>query len=297
MEFFDYFARLFGMDPTQLPVYLRIMTFIVPVVFVVFFTCLIISKVRKVIKLVRHVRQGIRVKENPSLNADEVRKIAVGALYAYQQGGYVDDMELDVDESRLTIILSEWWGIEDRDDAVNTVNYLSNAPSQNILPLVFAAYNASNNDEAMQIIRDEIANDPNFANLPDGMERAKGLIEKAQEQLSNLKSQYEILVNNGIIASSNDIARLGVVAWDAGRLNFVARAALQRGFLTQEECQQCIDHAYAMAKSAGFSSWKEFASSYMLGRTMWNGDCNMGGLAEDMLTKPNSPWVRFPWEA
>ena len=175
MEFFDYFARLFGInDRTQLPVYLRIMTFIVPVVFVVFFTCLIISKVRKVIKLVRHVRQGIRVKENPSLNADEVRKIAVGALYAYQQGGYVDDMELDVDESRLTIILSEWWGIEDRDDAVNTVNYLSNAPSQNILPLVFAAYNASNNDEAMQIIRDEIANDPNFANLPDGMERQKG---------------------------------------------------------------------------------------------------------------------------
>ena len=63
MEFFDYFARLFGMDPTQLPVYLRIMTFIVSVVFVVFFTCLIISKVRKVIKLVRHVRQGIRVKK------------------------------------------------------------------------------------------------------------------------------------------------------------------------------------------------------------------------------------------
>ena len=35
MEFFDYFAHLFGMDPTQLPVYLRIMTFIVPVVFIV----------------------------------------------------------------------------------------------------------------------------------------------------------------------------------------------------------------------------------------------------------------------
>lgn len=46
MEFFDYFARLFGMDPTQLPVYLRIMTFIVPVVFVVFFTCLIITILR-----------------------------------------------------------------------------------------------------------------------------------------------------------------------------------------------------------------------------------------------------------
>jgi len=296
MEFFDYFTCLFGMDPTQSPVYLKVMTFIVPVVFVVFFTCLIVSKVRKAVKIIRHVTQGIRVKENSTLSADDVRSIAVGALYAYQQGGYVDAMDVDIEESRLSTILSEWWGIDNRDDAVGVVNYLSNAPSQSILPLVLSAYNASSEAEAMKIIRDEIVNDPNLANLPDGMERARGLIEKAKEQLSNLKSQYDILVNEGIISSMSDIERLGVVAWDAGRLNFVARAAMQRGYLTQEECRNCVDHAYAMAKSAGFGSWKDFANSYMLGRTMWNGDCNMSGLAEDMLTKPNSPWVRFPWK-
>ncbi len=158
------------------------------------------------------MRQGIRVKENSSLGADEVRAIAVGALYAYQQGGYVDDMELDIDKSYLTTLLLQGWGIENRDDAIDTVNYLSNAPSQSILPLVCAAFNAPNKNEAMRIIRDEITNDPDFANLPDGMERAKELIESAQEKLSNLKSEYEILVNHKIISSVDDIARLGVVA-------------------------------------------------------------------------------------
>lgn len=296
MEFFDYFTRLFGMDPTQLPVYLRVMTFIVPVVFVVFFVCLIVSKVKKAVKVIRHVTAGIRVKEDSGLSADEVRKISVGALYAYQQGGYVDVMDPDVDESRLSTILSEWWDINDRDSAIETVNYLGNATTQNLLPLVYSAFNASSKDEAMRIITDTVTNDPEIKNHPEGMELAKGVIGKAENQLDNLKSEYDSLVNDGIISSASDIERLGVIAWDAGRLNFVARAAMQKGYITQEECQHCVDHAYEMSLSAGFNSWKDFANSYMLGRVMWNGDNNMGALAEDLLTKPNSPWVRFPWK-
>jgi len=296
MEFFDYFTRLFGMDPIQLPVFVRVMTFIVPVVFVVFFVCLIIVKVKKAIKIIRHVTMGIRVKEDSGLSADEVRAISLGALYAYQQGGYVDVMDLDVDESRLSTILSEWWDIDSRDSAIETVNYLGNAPSQNLLPLVYSAYNASSEDEAMQIISNTITNDPEISNHPDSMNIAKSMIERAGNQLSNLKSQYDSLVNSGIISSVRDIDRLGVIAWDAGRLNFVARAAMQKGYLTRDECQHCVDHAYEMSISAGFNSWKDFANSYMLGRTMWNGDNNMSALAEDLLTKPNSPWIRFPWE-
>lgn len=36
MEFFDYFAKLSGMDPTQLPLYVRMPTFIVPIVIAVY---------------------------------------------------------------------------------------------------------------------------------------------------------------------------------------------------------------------------------------------------------------------
>lgn len=36
MEFYDYFTRIFGMDPTQLPLYVRMQTFIVPIVIAVY---------------------------------------------------------------------------------------------------------------------------------------------------------------------------------------------------------------------------------------------------------------------
>ncbi len=73
MELFDYFTRLFGMDPTQLPVYLRVMTFIVPVAIVIYVICLIVRIVRKSVKAIRHIRLGIRTKEDASLSADSIR--------------------------------------------------------------------------------------------------------------------------------------------------------------------------------------------------------------------------------
>ena len=154
MELFDYFTRLFGMDPTQLPVYLRVMTFIVPVAIVIYVICLIVRTIRKSVKAIRHVRLGVRTKEDTSLSADSVRAIAVGALYAYQQGGYTDVMYPDIEESRLNTLLTEWWGIDSREDAIETLNYLCNAPSQQILPFVYAAYKTSDKDEVAKMIRD-----------------------------------------------------------------------------------------------------------------------------------------------
>lgn len=52
-----------------------------------------------------------------------------------------------------------------------------------------------------------------------------------------------------------------------------------------------------MAQSAGHTSWRDFANSYMLGRCMCNGNTDMSSLANDLLTKEKSPWVRFVWKA
>ncbi len=290
MEFFDYFTRLSGMDPTQLPVYVRVLTFIVPVAILVYVICLIVRAVRKSVKALRHVRLGVRTKEDASLSADSVRVIAVGALYAYQQGGYTDVMYPDIEESRLNTLLAEWWGIDSRDEAMETLNYLCNAPSQQILPFVYAAYKTSDKDELSKIIKD-------YANqFKNAEEACRDITERVITQSDNLKGQIKELVNEGIISSDDDIKELGVVAWDAGRLNLVARASLQKGYISYEECLECVNHAYAMAQSAGFNSWKDFANSYMLGRTLWNGDCNMSGLAQDLLVKPDSPWVRYVWK-
>ncbi len=290
MEVFDYFANLTGMDPTQMPVYMRILTFIVPVVIVVYVICLIVRLISKSIKTIRHIRLGVRTKEDSSLSADQVRAIAVGALYAYQQGGYTDAMYPDIERSRLNMLLREWWGIDSRDEAIGTLNYLCNAPSQQILPFVYAAYKTADKNEVLKMIK-SCADQ-----YDDAEEEYRYIADRVRTQSDNLKGQITELINDGIISSDEDVKNLGVIAWDAGRLNLVARASWQKRYISDEECLECIKHAYAMAQSAGFNSWKDFANSYMLGRTLWNGNSNMSSLAQDLLTKPNSPWVRYSWK-
>ncbi|MDE6409024.1 MAG: DUF1266 domain-containing protein [Muribaculaceae bacterium] len=290
MEFFDYFTRLWGMDPTQLPVYARILTFFVPIVIVIYVVCLIVRSIRKTANAIHHLRQGIRTQGDASLTADQVRAIAVGALYAYQQGGYTDAMYPDIEKSRLNTMLSDWWGIDSRESAIATLKYLCSSPSQHILPFVVEAYRTSDKKHVSNMIKDYVSQ------YDDAKEAYQDIMDRVTTQSDNLKSQVKELIGDGIISSDEDVKRLGVIGWDAGRLNLVARASYQKGYISEEECLECVNHAYAMAKAAGFNSWKDFANSYMLGRTLWNGDCNMTGLAQDLLNKPESPWVRHRWE-
>ena len=41
--------------------------------------------------------------------------------------------------------------------------------------------------------------------------------------------------------------------------------------------------------------WKDYAYSYVLGRTLSMGTTNMIGLAEDLLTDTKSPWTYIKW--
>ena len=195
MEFFDYFTRLWGMDPTQLPVYARILTFIVPIAIVIYVVCLIVRFARKTAKAIHHIRLGIRTIDDASLSADQVRTIAVGALYAYQQGGYTDAMYPDIEESRLNTMLSDWWGIDSRESAIGTLNYLCNAPSQQILPFVVEAYKTSDKDHVSKMIKDYVSQ------YDDVEEAYHDIADRVRTQSENLKNQIKVLIDEGIILS------------------------------------------------------------------------------------------------
>lgn len=57
---------------------------------------------------------------------------------------------------------------------------------------------------------------------------------------------------------------------------------------------QCINSAYEMTKEV-YTNWKDYAYSYVLGRTLSMGTTNMIGLAEDLLTDTKSPWTYIKW--
>ena len=68
-------------------------------------------------------------------------------------------------------------------------------------------------------------------------------------------------------------------------------------YIEQAEFNRILSHADKELRS-NFSSWPQFAKSYIIGRASWAGQ-NMTlsgiiGIAEDLMTDERSPWVLSP---
>ncbi|GHU72729.1 hypothetical protein FACS189413_16230 [Bacteroidia bacterium] len=213
----------------------------------------------------------------------ESKKILVGALYAYQQGAFLNTMKADIG-NKLYTILSEWWDVNGRDTAIETLDYLRDKGFVYYFPTVWKAAQAGS-DEAIKAIIIE-----NMTTQEDA--------EKAYSQTYNLKESINQLKELKIINHADDIEKLGVEGWDAGRLIFIARLCYEAKYITEDEAWEYIDAAYALAQRK-FSSWEEIANSYIIGRFLWNGAAAndaMPTLAEDLIKKSNSPWQQVAWK-
>lgn len=76
--------------------------------------------------MVRKIRSAFKVVNiNPasSLADEQYKKLAVGALYASQQGVYQNSIKTGIDYE-LPQILGEWWGIKNSQDAREKMDYL-----------------------------------------------------------------------------------------------------------------------------------------------------------------------------
>jgi type II secretory pathway pseudopilin PulG len=233
------------------------------------------------LSIVRFFTGGFRTKGD--ITTLESKKILTGALYAEQQGAFLNTLKADIG-SKLYTILGEWWSINGRDSAVETLDYLRDKGFAYYFPTVCKASQAGS-DEAIKAIIIE-----NMTTQEDA--------EKAYSQTCNLKESINQLKELKIINHADDIEKLGVEGWDAGRLIFIARLCCDAKYITEDEAWEYIDAAYALAQSK-FNSWAEIAKSYIIGRFLWNGsDANdgMAALAEDLINKPGSPWQQVAWK-
>ena len=69
-------------------------------------------------------------------------------------------------------------------------------------------------------------------------------------------------------------------------------------YITEVEAWKYIDTAYDMARTT-FSSWKDMAMSYIIGRSLWGGknayNSVMKDIADKLLSQENSPWKKYVW--
>ncbi|MDR1415147.1 MAG: DUF1266 domain-containing protein [Odoribacteraceae bacterium] len=217
------------------------------------------------------------------INTLESKKILTGALYADQQDAYLNTLTADIGD-KLYTILREWWSINGRDSAIETLDYLRDKGFAFYFPTVMKASRAGSEEAAKEIITAEMTTQEDA--------------EKAYSQANNLLASIDALKEAGIITTIDDVEKYGVTGWDAGRLIFIARLCHDAKYISAEEAWAYIDVAYAQAQTA-FNSWEEIANSYIIGRFLWNGknaDDGMDRLAKGLLTKPDSPWVQVPWK-
>jgi hypothetical protein len=234
-----------------------------------------------VLSIIRIFTGGYRVKGD--LTTLESKKILTGAMYADQQGAYLNTLKADIG-GKLYTVLGEWWGINGRDTAVETLDYLRDKAYAYYFPTVYKAFEAGSDDGRKALIVAAMTTQEDA--------------EKAYSQTINLLESVDTLKNLNVINHTGDVEKYGVVGWDVGRLIFIARLCYDAKYISEQEAWEYIDAAYAQAQKT-FNSWDELAKSYVIGRFIWKGkdaDDGMDAIANDLLSKPKSPWTQVAWK-
>lgn len=145
-----------------------------------------------------------------------------------------------------------------------------------------------------------IQNEPE-ENWGDLMNQKYGENERATRYLNLLTSGKALgtLKSKGFITFDSEL-EVGVAAYDTSVLVGHARRAFTADLISEEEAWEVIGFATKLAKE-NFTSWEEFAKSYVLGFTLDIRDRKDGYLEEmyhlygQLLESSESPWNTINW--
>ena len=134
--------------------------------------------------MVRKIRSAFKVVNiNPasSLADEQYKKLAVGALYASQQGVYQNSIKTGIDYE-LPQILGEWWGIKNSQDAREKMDYLLEKGFRYYFPYVWQAFLLSDPKQQDEVFQQYMESQEDY--------------DKAVSQLQNLEETYDELLEN-----------------------------------------------------------------------------------------------------
>lgn len=237
------------------------------------------------------------------------RALKAGLINSEQIMAYCDSYTTGLSDNTLAEGLGSHWDISSPQEAAETLESLGRYGHRFFYDIVFRVYSDGASGEGRQEVLDALIASGRYGS-PETVRKqiaAQGPCEEkdlvfsalgqAMEMLENLRSVFRLLEDkvNGSYLPRDYGA--GILAWDLGRLVTVARMSLDCKYIEQNEFIRILAHVDGELRS-NFSSWPQFAKSYIIGRASWAGqNMTLGGIigvAEDLMTDKESPWVLSP---
>lgn len=223
--------------------------------------------------------EGNKIKVKNGDEYIEKFEIMLSGILSYINGH--DNDTLDVEEhneffhDRINYILTEFWGIENKDDVYNTIawllneghtdEYLGYADAETINELI----NEDMDEEEIEIVK-------------NGFEFTKYFKDKLPENI--------------------------MLGWDYGRAAAIVRWSYFMNYISEEEAWEILDKIVGVMIGA-FNSWKEFGISYIVGGLFWTYRKDpsetysryyetveaLEGLLTETDEEEDGEWLRNPW--
>ncbi|KQU82800.1 hypothetical protein ASC78_15490 [Variovorax sp. Root318D1] len=236
------------------------------------------------------------------------RALQAGLINSEQIMAYCDSYTTGLSHSTLAEGLGSHWDISSPQEAAETLESLGRYGHRFFYDIVFRVHSDGASEGRQEVLEALIVSGRYGA--PETVRKQitaqepceeKSLVfsalEQAMEMLGNLRSVFRLVEDkvNGSYLPKDYSA--GILAWDLGRLVTVARMSLDCKYIELDEFSRILAHVDKEVRS-NFSSWPQFAKSYIIGRASWAGQNMMlsgiTGIAEDLMTDDKSPWVLSP---
>lgn len=164
--------------------------------------------------------------------------------------------------------LSEWWGIENRQDLLSTIKLTLNG-----------------------------CHNPRWLEIRRAIQNGEDL-SKYKSRWTEQK-EFDTAISL-VKAHGEEYGDRGILAWDLARSIALCRWGYLCGYITEAEAWQLMMPA-ALMMQKNYKSWDQMSAEYLVGRQFWSdsiyreGEFKLLRIRHRLLHDPASPWVKLAW--
>lgn len=234
-----------------------------------------------ILKKLINAFKSIRMKDSSSVTGHELDYLLVSAMYAEHQSAYLNSYETGLERSDLLKILQQYWGINNRNEALEKLENLLEKSNDVYLNVVYGALS-----DAIQYKE----------TLQEHLPKDTKIFEAYLAHYEKLKKAIPELIEEGVFDDISDAQRFKESGWNYGLCSFIGRCCFDLGYITEDELKEYLRKSY-LGLSKYCNSWQEYAASYILGRTVWCGETNerLMRIATELLLNSKSPLKNRPF--